>query len=63
MRGFVLVKYIDILIDRLHILQCLVDNKSLFYYSCSKHMFDLVGFFFVIVALVSDCSSVSTYLL
>lgn len=44
-RDFVLVKYIDILVDRLHILQCLVDHKSLFYCSCPKHMFDLVGFF------------------
>lgn len=41
----VLVKYIDILVDRLRILQCLVDRKSVFYCSCPKHMFDLVGFF------------------
>lgn len=38
-QDFVPVKIIvDILVDRLHFLQCLVDYKSLFYFICQKHI-------------------------
>lgn len=51
-QDFELVKYIDVLFNSLHILQYLVGHKSLFYCSCPKHMFDLVGVFFS-----NSCSS------
>lgn len=56
-QDFVLVKCIDILIDRLHILQ-LIMNLCFTVVAQNICLIWLDFFSFVIVALVSDCSSI-----